>query len=125
MNDPLSPLRKEVREVQDRHPELSSDNAFVVWFLRAFIVDDEATALAAIVGGARDKGVDALHIDHDNRLVSVVQGKYRQNSHAGSENRSDVLALANLGRVLARKEKQEFKALLGNSDAGAEKLMTR
>jgi hypothetical protein len=116
-NDPLAPLRKEVREIQDRHPELSPDNAFVVWFLRAFIVDEEGTARTAIVGIARDKSVDALHIDHDNRLVSVVQGKYRQNANAGSECRSDVLALANLGRVLAKKEKQEFKALLGDADA--------
>lgn len=82
--DPLNPLRKEVREVQDRHPELSPDNAFVVWFLRAFVVDDEETARGAIVGGARDKGVDALHIDHDNRLVTVVQGKYRQSANACS-----------------------------------------
>lgn len=117
-NDPLGPLRKEVREIKDRHPELADDNAFVVWFLRAFIVDDESTARSAIVGGARDKGVDALHIDHDNRLVSLVQGKYRQKANAGSENRSDVLALANLGRVLAKRERQEFKALLGNADAG-------
>jgi hypothetical protein len=36
------------------------DNAFVVWFLRAFIVDDEDTALAAIVSGGRDKRVDRL-----------------------------------------------------------------
>ena len=92
----------------------------MVWFLRAFIVDDESTARSAIVGGARDKGVDALHIDHDNQLVSVVQGKYRQRANAGPENRSDVLALANLGRVLAKKEKQEFKALLGNADAAVE-----
>jgi uncharacterized protein YpmB len=119
-NDPLSPLRKEVREIQDRHPELSPDNAFVVWFLRAFIVDEESNALAAIGGGARDKGVDALHIDHDNRLVSVVQGKYRQNANAGTESRSDVLALANLGRVLAKKERQEFKALLGDADPAVE-----
>lgn len=119
-NDPLSPLKKEVREIQDRHPELSPDNAFVVWFLRAFIVDEESNALAAIVGGARDKGVDALHIDHDNRLVSVVQGKYRQNANAGPESRSDVLALANLGRVLAKKERQEFKALLGDADPAVE-----
>lgn len=124
-NDLLGPLRKEVSEVQDRHPELSPDNAFVVWFLRAFVVDDEDTALAAIVGGARDKGVDALHIDHDNRLVSVVQGKYRQNTHAGPENRSDVLALANLGRVLARKERQEFKALLGDADVGVEDSLAK
>jgi hypothetical protein len=124
-NDPLSPLRKEVREVQDRHPELSPDNAFVVWFLRAFIVDDENTALAAIVGGARDKGVDALHIDHDNGVVSVIQSKYRQNANAGAENRSDVLALANLGRVLARREKQEFKALLGEADAAVQNLLEK
>ena len=123
--DPLSPLRKEVREIQDRHPELSPDNAFVVWFLRAFIVDDEDTALAAIVGGARDKGVDALHVDHDNRLVTVVQGKYRQNANAGSENRSDVLALANLGRVLAENEKHEFNALLGDADVAVEGLLAK
>jgi hypothetical protein len=123
--DPLNPLRKEVREVQDRHPELSPDNAFVVWFLRAFIVDDENTALAAIVGGAHDKGVDALHIDHDNGVVSVIQGKYRQNANAGSENRSDVLALANLGRVLARTEKQEFKALISEADAAVQTLLEK
>lgn len=124
-NDPLAPLRNEVGEIQDRHPELSPDNAFVVWFLRAFIVDDERTALGAIVGGARDKGVDALHIDHDNRLVSVVQGKYRQKANAGSESRSDVLALANLGRVLAKKEKQEFNALLGDADVAVEQRLEK
>ncbi len=124
-NDPLSPLKKEVREIQDRHPELSPDNAFVVWFLRAFIVDEESNALAAIVGGARDKGVDALHIDHDNRLVSVVQGKYRQNANAGPESRSHVLALANLGRVLAKKERQEFKALLGDADPAVERRLDK
>lgn len=124
-NDLLTPLRKEVREVQDRHPELSPDNAFVVWFLRAFIVDDEGTALAAIVGGARDKGIDALHIDHENAVVTVVQGKYRQNVNAGTEGRSDVLALANLGRVLAREERQEFKALLGNADAAVQNLLEK
>jgi hypothetical protein len=123
--DPLNPLRKEVREVQDRHPELSPDNAFVVWFLRAFVVDDEETARGAIVGGARDKGVDALHIDHDNRLVTVVQGKYRQSANAGSENRSDVLALANLGRVLAKREKHEFNALLGDADPAVESLLEK
>lgn len=123
--DPLSPLKKEVREVQDRHPELSPDNAFVVWFLRAFVVDDEDTALEAIVGGARDKGVDALHVDHDNRLVTVIQGKYRQNANAGSENRSDVLALSNLGRVLAKKDKHEFNALLGDADAAVEGLLEK
>ena len=124
-NDPLSPLRKEVREVQDRHPELSPDNAFVVWFLRAFVVDDEDTALTAIVGGARDKGVDALHIDHENGVVSVIQGKYRQSTNAGSENRSDVLALASLGRALARTEGQEFKALLGEADAAVHTLLEK
>ena len=78
--DPLSPLRKEVREVQDRHPELSADNAFIGWFSSCFYC--RSTALGFIVGGARDKGIDALHIDHENMAVSVVQAKYRQNPNA-------------------------------------------
>ena len=58
-----------------------------MWFFRAFIVDDEGAARAAIVGGAGDKGVDVLHVDHDDRLEALVQEKYRQNANAGSENR--------------------------------------
>lgn len=36
-------LKKEVLEIQDRYPKISPDNAFVVWFLRAFITEDEKT----------------------------------------------------------------------------------
>jgi hypothetical protein len=41
--DHFAALKKEVLEIQDRHSGLSPDNAFVAWYLRAFIVDDEAS----------------------------------------------------------------------------------
>jgi hypothetical protein len=53
-------LKKEVLEIRDRNPALSPDNAFVAWYLRAFIVDDESSAIAALKGGSRDKGLVLL-----------------------------------------------------------------
>lgn len=124
-NDALGSLRKEVREIQDSHTELSPGNAFVAWFLRSLTVEDEGTARAAIVGNACDKAVDPLHIDHDDRPASLVEGKQGQNANAGPESRSDVLALPNLGGVLAKTEKREFKALLGDAHAAVEGLLEK
>jgi hypothetical protein len=117
MNDRLFlELKREIREIVDRHPKISADNAFLVWFLRAFIVEDETAALGALKGGARDKGVDAVFIDHDSRAVFLLQGKYRQGSAAPAEKRADVIALADLGRTLLNDKVEPFKALLQNAD---------
>ena len=45
----LQNLRKEVDEIIDRHPKISPDNAFVTWFLRAFIVENEARAIDVLI----------------------------------------------------------------------------
>jgi len=114
--DHFSQLKKEIIEIIDRNPFIAEDNAFVVWFLRAFIVDYEETAIQSLKGGSRDKGVDALYIDHDTRTVYLIQGKYHQGSKIPSEKRSDVIALADLGRALLSDTTQMFKALLKDAD---------
>jgi hypothetical protein len=117
MNNSLfSHLKKEVIEIIDRHPTLSPDNAFVVWFLRAFIVENEDVGVQSLKGGSRDKGVDALFVDHESRAVFLVQGKYHQHANIPSEKRSDVIALADLGRSLLVDRSEMLKALLDDAD---------
>jgi hypothetical protein len=52
-------LRTQIIEIQDRYPNLSPDEAFVVWYLRSYLVDSEDKAIEALRGAPHDKGVDA------------------------------------------------------------------
>jgi hypothetical protein len=89
-------LRRELADFHDRYPKLGDDELFVLWFLRAFVTDDESIATSALCGGPRDKGVDAVLIDDLARIVFVVQGKYRQKVVAKTEHRGDVAGFAQL-----------------------------
>ena len=115
-NDQLDDLKKEVLEIKDRYPKLSLDNAFVAWFLRAFIADNEESAVEALKGGSKDKGLDAVFLDHDSRIAFVLQGKYRQAPTPPSEKRSDVIALGDLGRVLLNNDSRGYRVLLQDAD---------
>ena len=109
-NDFFKDLKKEILEIKDRNPHLADDSAFVSWFLRAFITEDEKQAIESLTGQAGDKSSDAVFIDHDNRLVFIVQGKYHSHNHA-SEPRSHIIALAALGRSIAAERPEAFKFL--------------
>ena len=89
-------LRREIDEFRDRYPKLADDELFVLWFLRAFVAEDEGAAVSALCGGPRDKGVDAVLIDDPARIVFVVQGKYRHKVAAKLEHRGDVTGFAQL-----------------------------
>jgi hypothetical protein len=89
-------LRRELADFRDRYPKLAPDELFVLWFLRAFVAEDEGAAVSAVCGGPRDKGVDAVLIDDPARIVFVVQGKYRQKVAAKTEHRGDVAGFAQL-----------------------------
>lgn len=114
--DSFQNLRKEVDEIIDRNPTISSDNAFVAWFLRAFIVEKESVAVDCLKGGSRDKGVDAIYVDHATRSAFLLQGKYHQGNSVPSAHRSDVIALADLGRMLMQEDNRGFNSLLENAD---------
>lgn len=109
-------IKKEVKEISNQVAGISPDNAFIVWFLRAFFTDDQEQAVNALTGGARDKGIDAIHIDHEARTVFVVQGKYRQGEIAPNENRSDLMSFADLAQILSGPV-SEFKIIFNNADA--------
>lgn len=89
-------LRRELGEFRERYPALKDDELFVLWFLRAFVTENEAEAAAALCGGAGDKSTDAVYLDDAARIVFLVQGKYRKDLGAKSEKRSDVTAFAQL-----------------------------
>jgi hypothetical protein len=93
-------LRRELGDFKERYPQLGDDELFVLWFLRAFVAEDEGTAAKALCGGPRDKGVDAVLIDEPARIVFVVQGKYRQKVGGKTEHRGDVVGFAQLAVVL-------------------------
>ena len=116
LEDHLRDLKKEIVEIQDRHAGLAPDNAFVAWYLRAFVVDDEGAAIEALKGGSRDKGIDAIFEDHDTQTVFLVQGKYRQSANPPPEGRADVLALADTGRILCSGDRRTFAALVNGAD---------
>jgi hypothetical protein len=89
-------LRRELVEFHDRYPKLGDDELFVLWFLRAFVTEDESSATSALCGGSNDKGVDAVLIDEPARIIFIVQAKYRQKIAGKTEHRGDVTGFAQL-----------------------------
>ena len=68
-------LQGEVNGFEKSH-NLQADDAFVVWFLRAYILDDEARAIEALTGDSDERAIDAIHIDDSAKVVHIVQGKF-------------------------------------------------
>jgi len=89
-------LKREIFDFKERFPVLGDDEVFVLWFLRAFIAEDEQDAAKALCGGSHDKGIDAVFIDHDTKIVFIVQGKYRQGIGLKNEHRPDIVSFAQI-----------------------------
>lgn len=114
-NVDISVLTREVREVHENNPQWTLDNAFVHWFLQAFLVSDSDIAAKCVTGVSHDKGVDAVYIDDAISKVFVLQGKFHQGLTPPHETRSDVISFAGLARtVLAGKA--EFETYLSGID---------
>lgn len=91
----MDDIRREVKEIRQVRPNLSRDNAFVAWFMRAYLTEDQG--MASVLGASRDKGIDGLYIDTEAEAVFVVQGKYRTTDRPPAEKRADVIAFADVG----------------------------
>ncbi|MCH7811718.1 MAG: hypothetical protein IH958_03720, partial [Chloroflexi bacterium] len=103
-------LHRELTEYRERYPKLADDELFVLWFLRAYVAESDAEAAAALCGGPRDKDADAVLIDERERLVFVIQGKYREEIAAKNEHRGDVMGFAQLAVNLCG-DKKTFDSL--------------
>ncbi len=90
----IATLAKEIKEVHEHYPTWTQDNAFVHWFLQAFLVSDPEMAARSVTGVSHDKGVDGVYIDESLGQVFVLQGKFRQGPKAPLESRPDVIAFA-------------------------------
>ena len=90
-------IKDEVAQIRKTYPKLKDDSAFVLWFLRAFLADNEDNAQRALTGDTSDKGIDAILIDERAKQVNVIQGKFHYSLGEFSEKRNDVLSFADLG----------------------------
>lgn len=104
----INSLELELREVHDLYPAWTFDNAFVHWFLCAFLIEDQEAAARAVTGVSHDKGVDAVLLDDENSKVFILQGKCHLTSKAPQEKRNDVLGFARIARIL-RGQKAEYE----------------
>ena len=87
-------LKDEIRQIRKEHPGLKDDTAFVHWFLLENLVESDDEAERALGGESGDKGIDAIYIDHCNKVVYLIQGKFRQSPGEQNEKRNDVFDLA-------------------------------
>lgn len=108
----IGELKTEIKELGERYPTLKDDDVFVLWFLRAYITDDERLAAQAIAGGPNDKGIDGVFVDDKARAVFVLQGKYRHQVGNKTEARNDVLGFADIARILSAPETEIFKGFV-------------
>jgi hypothetical protein len=112
----IKSLKSEVNEIVRKRPDFSPDNAFVLWFLQALLVDDEKAAADCITGGSGDKGADGIFVDHANRKVFIIQGKYHAGPSPPQEGRSDLIAFADLA-VALHGPKQAFSSVVDDASA--------
>lgn len=115
-NSIMDDLKSELEELHQRYPAMKKEDLFIIWFLRAYVTEDLDAAAQAVTNGPKDKGVDGILIDDGSRSVFVIQGKYRHQFGAGSENRSDVLSFAQLGHILTDRDKKRFQNLVEDAD---------
>src|SRR5207249_2331910 len=102
----IGTLRREVKEIHETYPQWTLDNAFVHWFVRAFLVADLELAARAVTGVSHDKGVDGVYLDENSSKAFVLQGKFHQAEKPPQEPRSEVLAFARLARLISGPDSQ-------------------
>ena len=111
----IETLKREIKEIRETYAAWSEDNAFVHWFLQAFLTSDREAAAQAVTGASGDKDVDAVFIDDNLSKVFVLQGKYHKGNKPPQEKRDSVLSFAQLARIIPGPE-PEFATHCENLD---------
>lgn len=114
----LAELNAELGLLRDQYRHLPDDDLFVLWFVFAFVTGAREEATASLTGPSKEKGIDALHLDHDAKLVTLVQGKFRKKLMQNPEKRSDVIAFAAIAQQLTGDD-EAFETLCANLEGGA------
>jgi hypothetical protein len=114
-NVDIAALVREVKHVHDTYPNWTLDNAFVHWFLQAFLVSDAEIAAQSVTGVSHDKGVDAVFIDDGLAKVFVLQGKLHQSATPPAEPRPHIISFSQLAKKLTG-PKADFISYLSRID---------
>jgi hypothetical protein len=101
---------------------LSRDDAFVVWFLRAYILEDEKLAVSALTGNAGEKGIDAVYIDDSARVVHLVQGKFADGLNHKAETAARIKEFTDWAALLYGND-EDFADATEGIEPSAEKLL--
>lgn len=114
-------LKDQVSEIMSAH-HLREDDAFVVWFLRAFVLDDEVTAKAALTDDSNERAIDAVYIDDSARVVHIVQGKFHGQIGKHTDGLSQVQQFTDWAASLYDSQPNFQAAIAGIAPIAAKKL---
>jgi hypothetical protein len=98
---PLHELKEELNDLAVRtRRDLPPDALFVAWYLLSAVTDSETDAVDALTGPTNEGGVDAVHVDKNLKVVTLVQGKFRQRVLGRAESRGAVDNFFRWGELL-------------------------
>jgi hypothetical protein len=106
-----------MKDIHSRFPHLKRDDLFIMWFLVAYLTGDESQAAKALVGGAGDKGIDAILVDESTNAIFIVQGKFHESLGRRSEKHADVIGLLEVAQHLTQTDDDKFNSYLEKMDS--------
>jgi hypothetical protein len=84
-------------EAQPLFQELPNEGQrFVAWYVHRILGASPMDAIDSLTDGPYDKQIDAVHIDHDFKRVSIIQGKYYSSGTVTGEGVRECLAAVEL-----------------------------
>src|SRR3954463_15159538 len=114
--DQLLKLEREIDAFAEQAPQLSVDNLFVGWFVRAYLTESDSAALESVTGGAKDKALDAILLDEKARVAYLVQAKYRRQHFGKAEPRGSVIEFASLAQTVCDADGVAFADFMKDID---------
>jgi hypothetical protein len=112
----LQKLRLTLKEYSDQYRQLSQEDVFTLWLLRAYVTPSIQQAAAAVVGGKGDKSYDAILMDDGAKTVFVIQTKYRATLNKTNEKRNDLVGFADIANQLSNASDRAFKQYCDKMD---------
>ena len=64
--------REILTDLQDQLPQFQIPQLFIIWYLEAKFGIDPEEGHRYVTDGPKDKGIDALYIDSQNRCVHLI-----------------------------------------------------
>jgi hypothetical protein len=114
-------LKKEVVSFKNNY-NLRDDDAFCTWFLRAYVVDDDARARDALTDDSDERAIDAIHVDDSARVVHMVQGKFHASVNKATDNKAEIDEFVEWAKLLYGPEAEFQKALKSAAPIVTKKL---